>query len=91
MDLRNGSGVKEGKMRCIRCYGRGQMYKAMSGWCLDNSGGALTTCPMCMGEGVIDKLPFDEECASVDLKEKETNNGKAKRATRKPKVKEKEF
>ncbi len=72
MDLRKGSGVKEGKRRCIRCRGRKKLYKVRGGWCLENSGGVLTDCPMCLGDGLIDIImpKFDVEPESEPEPEK---------------------
>ena len=83
MDLRKGSEVKEGKRRCIRCRGRKKLYKIKGGWSLENSGGTLSDCPLCLGAGLIDKVPsaiIEEKIA--DLKEKE---GVKKRAASKSK------
>jgi hypothetical protein len=60
MDLRKGSGLKHDERICIRCRGRKQLYKTMSGWCFDNSGGVIQDCPMCLGKGVIKKIPAEE-------------------------------
>jgi hypothetical protein len=92
MDLRKGSEVKEGKRRCIRCRGRKKLYKIKGGWSLENSGGTLTDCPLCLGVGLIDKAPFaiiEEKIA--DLKEKEGVKRKAASRGKKLSEHEKEY
>lgn len=99
MDLRKGSGMPEGKRRCIRCRGRKKLYKTMSGWCFDNSGGVLQNCPMCRGDGFIDNIKLEDiatpaeialGCAIADLEEKEIEQ-KAKRSGKKSKKFQKEY
>lgn len=84
MDLRKGSDVPSGKRRCIRCRGRKKLYKAMGGWCFDNTGGTLQNCPMCDGKGNIDPVPVID---SVPDCNKESESGKKRRR----KVKEREY
>lgn len=60
MDLRKGSGIPDGKRRCIRCKGRKKMYKTMAGWCMHNSGGVLKDCPMCNGIGYTDMIKVED-------------------------------
>lgn len=86
MDLRKGSGLKEDERKCIRCRGRKQLYKTMSGWCFDNSGGVLTDCPMCLGKGVIKKTPDK----AIFEKEKESAKRKADSKQKKQKLSEHE-
>ena len=71
MDLRKGSQLEAGKRRCIRCRGRKKLYKVRGAWSFDNSGGTLTDCPMCLGKGVIDQIPFTkiDEAKPEDIKD----------------------
>jgi hypothetical protein len=84
MDLRKGSGLKHDERICIRCRGRKQLYKTMSGWCFDNSGGVIQDCPMCLGKGVIKKIPAEELFETKDGKGEE-NAKKENRQRRKAK------
>lgn len=48
--------MSENLVRCIRCEGRGQMYKLGNGYTHTNMGGELVTCPLCMGKKKIEPL-----------------------------------
>jgi len=94
MDLRKGSGVPEGKRRCIRCHGRKKLYKAMGGWCFDNSGGELKDCPLCLGAGVIDVIPPEDitlVCQMADLEEKDYEQKEKRPRKKSKKESEKEY
>jgi len=57
MELHKRPPLKDDERLCIRCRGRKKLYKGMGGFCFDNMGGTLSTCPMCLGEGKISKVP----------------------------------
>lgn len=42
------------KKRCLRCSGRGVMYRVGSAYCVTNMGGKEVKCPLCLGERFID-------------------------------------
>jgi len=90
MDLRKGPEIDDGKRRCIRCRGRKKLYKVRGAWSFDNSGGTLTDCPMCLGKGIIERIPPTK----IDEKPEDTKDAKKKRVGKKPKqntVFEKEY
>lgn len=60
------------KRRCFRCRGQKKMYKMASAYSLVDTGGIEVTCPLCNGDGVIDKIEVIEKKA--DKKRKERRN-----------------
>lgn len=49
--------IPKGYRVCIRCQGRKKLYKCGNGgWSFINSGGVLTSCPLCNESGTIPLL-----------------------------------
>lgn len=53
--------MKGNQVRCVRCKGRKKMYKVQGAYSQTNTGGKEVDCPMCMGEGFVQKRPDAEE------------------------------
>ena len=53
--------MEENKVKCIRCKGRKKMYKVQGAYSHTNTGGKEVDCPMCMGEGFMEKMPGSQK------------------------------
>lgn len=53
--------MKGNKVRCVRCKGRKKMYKVQGVYSNINTGGKEVDCPMCMGAGLMEKAPENNE------------------------------
>lgn len=89
--------MKDNMIRCMRCLGRKKLYKVNSVYSLENTGGTIVNCPLCLGEGMIKtvkdaiqdakKLLIKSEVEKLQQKENEMINPKDGKDARKAKVK----
>lgn len=70
--------IPKGYRVCIRCKGRKKLYKTGGGWTFENTGGVLTSCPMCNEAGTIPLLEnaIEESKKVLEINSKGSSNAK---------------